>query len=520
MKLPFISSYIILFLFLIKTNISLKLISIPFKVKFIKGDFYTYKSSDFFNDYFKKELILQINLGNPPQQINAFIDPYSYCFEFKLSESNKNNNYYPYKSTTFHIDKFQFYKNNYPKYISSTDLFYFSKNETYNLSFVTNDKLDINNNKEITLIAEIGINNPITYLGSNLNSCNNFIYDLRNMNAINKRIFSIIYKDNYRGQFLLGDDLTKYNSTRYKKDNYYTKYFSYDFMFLYDNIYMTNYLNQTEYLNITGNTNKKEAIINLNSGLIIGTEDYKNYIHKYFFKYLIENRICKLDLVKLNQIKDKDKFGNEFYIYSCYHLDFVRPIDKRYQNRNYYSEFPNLIIESKSFEYNFELTKENLFETVYSRDYFLVVFPKDINDEKNKNIWYLGEPFYKRYPFTINLDAKTIGFYLDKKDISERIDDNKNTINEKNNDKNIIMKDNNSSVKKILIKFGEIMLGIGLLLIAYYIGMKVKEGRKKRANELKDDCYEYISDNKHDINETKSEQKNNQFVELNSKLIL
>ena len=59
-----------------------------------------------------------------------------------------------------------------------------------------------------------------------------------------------------------------------------------------------------------------------------------------------------------------------------------------------------------------------------------------------------------------------------------------------------------------------------MLIGAYFIGIKVKEGRKKRANELKDDNYEYISDNKKDINDTDNdkENKNKQFVELNSKL--
>ena len=73
-------------------------------------------------------------------------------------------------------------------------------------------------------------------------------------------------------------------------------------------------------------------------------------------------------------------------------------------------------------------------------------------------------------------------------------------------------------MKNILIRIGEICIGIGLIILAYFIGMKVKEGRKKRANELKDDSYEYISDDNKDINNNENEHKNKQFVELNSKL--
>ena len=81
------------------------------------------------------------------------------------------------------------------------------------------------------------------------------------------------------------------------------------------------------------------------------------------------------------------------------------------------------------------------------------------------------------------------------------------------------MKDNNSKVKSIMIKITEVMIVILLIFLAYYIGIKVKEGRKKRANELKDDSYEYISEDNKDINnEIGNDEKNKKFVELNSKL--
>ena len=146
----------------------------------------------------------------------------------------------------------------------------------------------------------------------------------------------------------------------------------------------------------------------------------------------------------------------------------------------------------------------------------MVIFPKKIKDKTDKDIWYLGQPFYKKYPFTINLDAKTIGFYLDKKDIQKKINDTKNNVDKKNkkgNDK-IIMKDNNTKIKSILIKIVEILAVIGFIILAYFIGMKVKEGRKKRANELKDDSYEYISDDNKDINDIGTEQKISKLLNL------
>ena len=250
-------------------------------------------------------------------------------------------------------------------------------------------------------------------------------------------------------------------------------------------------------------------LVALNSGFIIGTEDFKNFIHNIFFKYLDIKKICSLDLVKYN--KTDIKFGSEFYLYNCNHMQFTGQSSQRHQTINYYSEFPKIVINSKSFEYDFEILTKDLFEQIYSRDYFLIIFPKNIKDMKNKDIWYLGEPFYRRYPFTVNLDAKTLGFYLDKKIIKPKVNNTTGLIDNKPN--------NNSKLKNILIRIGEICFGIGLIILAYFIGMKVKEGRKKRANELKDDCYEYISDDKKDINEINGVQKDKQLVELNSKLV-
>ena len=39
-----------------------------------------------------------------------------------------------------------------------------------------------------------------------------------------------------------------------------------------------------------------------------------------------------------------------------------------------------------------------------------------------------------------------------------------------------------------------------IVFIAFYLGMKFKESRKKRANELKDDDYEYNTFNNNSVN--------------------
>ena len=73
-------------------------------------------------------------------------------------------------------------------------------------------------------------------------------------------------------------------------------------------------------------------------------------------------------------------------------------------------------------------------------------------------------------------------------------------------------------MNKILKYFIEIIIAIGIALLAYYIGVTVRERRKKRANELKDENYEYMPEQNKDINEKNKNQKKEKLVELNSQI--
>ena len=60
------------------------------------------------------------------------------------------------------------------------------------------------------------------------------------------------------------------------------------------------------------------------------------------------------------------------------------------------------------------------------------------------------------------------------------------------------------------------LLSFGGLYCAYYIGLKARERRRKKANELKDDDYEYIPEINKDINNFNN-NKEKKFLELNMK---
>ena len=172
-------------------------------------------------------------------------------------------------------------------------------------------------------------------------------------------------------------------------------------------------------------------------------------------------------------------------------------------------------------ENNFIFKNEDLFEQILDKYYFLIIFKNNIK-ANSKDSWYLGEPFYRKYTFSIDLDSRTIGFYLEQEGNYRQINniksnnkiDKKNldNMNKNNNNKNSM----NNNILKYLI---EIIIIIVIAFIAYYIGVTIREKRKKRANELKDENYEYIPEYNKDINEINNNiHKKEKLVELNSKL--
>ena len=129
----------------------------------------------------------------------------------------------------------------------------------------------------------------------------------------------------------------------------------------------------------------------------------------------------------------------------------------------------------------------------------MIIFKYDNSTKKEKeDIWYLGQLFFKKYPFSINYDSKTIGFYF---------------IKEWNNIYNKIIE--NSGKIKIFVKYILIIfLSLGALFFAYYLGYKAKIRRRKKANEMKDDDYEYVPETIKEININNKKPK---LLELNVK---
>jgi hypothetical protein len=202
-------------------------------------------------------------------------------------------------------------------------------------------------------------------------------------------------------------------------------------------------------------------------------------IDNLYFNKLIKSNICKYEIVPFN--------SRNYYIYSCTALLFatfesVYPDDDFYQEPIYhYLHFPSLIFQSDTLKYSFELKYEDLFQLSGGRFYFMVIFDSD-EENKNSQEWTIGEQFIKKHTFSFNIDRKSILFYNEKQ-FNDNFEEN-DAIEYDN-----LEKKENKNIFIIIL----IVAGICFSILSFYLGIKIRERRKKRANELRDE-YEYISE--------------------------
>jgi len=254
--------------------------------------------------------------------------------------------------------------------------------ENKNTSEKGNDLLKYN------YLPEIGINSGEI----NDNNYPNFFSELKNKKIINENCFTILFNnsvnktDEEGGNIIFGNDLSVNNLIDYKNYLIYKLNFTDKFSFEINSIYAFNnseskiiYYNSKSKYNIE---KRRGAIIDINSGFIIGTDDFMNYIEKKYFGELIERNICNKDLVNIENDDNSEENYTEYYIYNCHDMMIEGRIEK-ISNINYYEKFPKIVFNSELLGVNFEFKKEDLFKEIFSRYYFLIIF-KNYNSTKTK----------------------------------------------------------------------------------------------------------------------------------------
>ena len=420
-----------------------------------------------FSDLYDYLLYTIINIGEPSQLMLGIYNPETNIFEINSNDHCKNNNNYNYSyinSNSFKIirkEEGDYYSPSYLIINDSIQVDIIEKNEKktenikdFQFKFVkfkqnpwgkkdTSDRL---------YCAELGF-----LINREKQTWSKFIKFLKDKNVTESYKVTMNYTNNNEGYFYIGDFPHEYDMNNFKEFKLISTYtiprasFS-QFRIIMEDIYVP--INET----INYNISYKEVFFNLDSGLIICPVDYFNFIKSYFFKDYLNKSICTLESMSKNL--------NNYYMIICND-------DKEFSIKS----FPSLHFHHFELNKTFILDFNDLFYHKNNKYYFLVIY-----SSFSSSYWKLGKPFLKKYQITLDLDSKKIYFY------DNTIKGNDDGNSDGNDGKKDEKKNNSLDLKDILlISFCSILC---ICLVVVLIKL-LKRNRKKRANELKDDDYEY-----------------------------
>lgn len=264
------------------------------------------------------------------------------------------------------------------------------------------------------------------------NDSKNFKYLLKESNFIDQYIYKIKFLNENSGEIYIGSNSSEIS------DNF----ISIPIEYIYNIMYLK--FDKIIYDNIT--ENEPQIIIDYNLRGISVNKNYYNYIYELFFSSLINNKKCDLNY--------NNNTDNKYIYFVC---------DKDIDIKN----FKSLNIIIKKMNYSFVLNNSDLFQDYQNKKYCLI-----FHDLMYPLKWRFGQVFFQKYEFSINEDSKNAFYYI----INNQTKDN--------------TKDNKDYFFKILLIIFFLIIIILTIIIIYMIKNKP---RKRRANELEDDNYEYKS---------------------------
>lgn len=403
----------------------------------IKSESKSITLEEFINKRINNIYTTNIFLGNPPQTIPGFLKSYEHKFYLSNEYCPNQKYFYKEKSITFSLQ--------------NSDVNYIGKfiHDTLYLDSINSNTIKFDN---FTMNVDNDLKSPQCFhIGTQL-SFKEIEKNTNLIDILHKRNFIKSYFYEYRisndDELLLILDLNiDINNNEYKFIKPINRIVPY-----YNNnqkwglsFYKYKLKNYTFSLNT-----EVQAEFNINYGCFFGITEFK----EYFEKYLEDNGI----FVEAKYIE------REFYIFF---------FEKNLKNVEKLKNI-ELTFYHRELNFNFTFTYEDLFIESDNGYYFLVIF-----DYKNSDVWKFGYPFFKKYNFVFNHDAKIMGFT------------NSNIDNNISYDKNMTGKKMNSKIVFIII-LGVILIAVAILLFGILIGKKIFSVRKVKVNELLE-LYDYKS---------------------------
>jgi hypothetical protein len=471
-----IISYIIIFNVLINihSNIVLPLETLSRDNYKIYYDINTPK--DIIDKENRNNFFTVFSIGNPVQNIPLMINPESSYYIITSvhpvinSTIDPNKNYYNFSSDF--LTEYDFFDEN----LSRTCKINWCRESEYyraeeccsvndSILFYEDINMKIKNFRNVTFEMMRNVADNITgEIGLNMYDKQDRIYNtflgrLKNNKLITNYVWYFDFEswNSPKGKLVIGSSPHEDYPNSYSRDDLIimnTKFDEEFFKISIDDVYIMDGGKQIKFNN--------NVDLRFDSNIIVGDIRYKKHILSKLSN-LINEGLCFSDTIK------DDKYFNDMNFFYCKNEENVKKVLDII--------FSPIYLESKIFAFHFEITNQEILKVEGKYIYIQILF----HDLLRK--WTLGKLFSLKYKFVFNQENKQIGFYKKLKEID-----------------NEIQTDYNLLIKIIII----VVLSIILISLGVLIGRYFYKSRKKRANELSDEDYEYCStnnkDDKPDIN--------------------
>jgi len=416
----------------------------------------------FFKTYFYNQIYVNIKVGSKKQEIPFYFYLQQFPFTIKSSNVIKREVKGIYNESmsdsykSFKKDSLS--KGDLIEGILSEDQFYFNDNIQTFINFYL-DK-ESSGSSHITEGGKIGFKIHPEYDESKNVS---FISNLKENKLISSKIFSIKYDSNKieedEGTLIIGAFPHNINGDQYKEE-YYEKgnaiqgFTGIDWILNFNEIKYNNYTYERE---IAGYFYSE-------IGFIIGTEKFFEYLKKLeLWKKFFDEKKCHEQKFRIDDFEGNDNNQRFLFEYTGYYCDKDVDVEK--------INIGEILYYEKRNNFNISISGKDMWMEKDGYKYFMI-----LQTQNYENLWYFGKPFFKKYQMIFDCDNKMIGYYSKTLDLPD-----------KNEEKS------QSSIGYII---AIIILGIIIIILAYFlIKCYIILPRKKRANELTDDNYDYSGGN-------------------------
>ena len=437
----------------------------------------------YINSQYQNIFFTHLEMGTPIQKIPLLLKTEVSSFIVTSINSIENSTSYKYRDT-YDFTEFFFKKNNYNFYNESKSNSFILNNCDYGRFYEADEQCNANDtfffyvdknlknktkaeklyfelmrNVEDNITGEIGLN----LYDKNKRSFNSFLNILKTRNIIDNYnwYFDFDKWDNNIGRVIIGA-LPHENYPDYfiGDDLMYAKVYATSFIYYwkmrFNKIYVKTHNDNIIYFNDT------VIEFKFDSNVILGTYEYENYVLSVLNEYLNQKKCFR------DNITDYKLYSNILSFYYCKNDYNIK--------KELYDLLPTIYLYSNEFNYTFEINNDDLLRINNDYIYYQVLFGNQIN-----KVWCLGKILSLKYKFVFNPEEKQIGFYTKYYRNNNGKKNNENLNNKNEYDYMYIIK------ICLIILCGLLLVFLGVVFGKTLYGIK----RKKRANELIDDNYEY-----------------------------